>query len=187
MCGIFATVSDPLCLWCAACAIARNGCLLSTSQSSYFIGHGRPCSGWSFTWGKQCLVFVQLRLAWVPGQSKKACQPAAGFSPPFQLCSESKQVLVYYLQEEFRLPTALQPDQPSGLSFVRPQGWDTHCETWSTHSSGWRSTSIIYLFLCVPCQGRRPWPAHFSYLHTQFHVYLSSSFGFTGVFLLVSS
>ena len=65
----------------------------------------------------------------MPGQSKKAGQPATGFSPPFQLCFESKQVLVYYLKEEFRLPTALQPDQLSGLSSVRPQGWETHCET----------------------------------------------------------
>lgn len=69
----------------------------------------------------------------MPGQSKETGQPATGFNPPFQPCFESKQVLVYYLQEfrltEFRFPTALQPGKLSGLSFVRPQGWDTHCET----------------------------------------------------------
>lgn len=88
-----------------------------------------PMLSVEFSMRQQCLAFVRLRLGRVPGQSKETGQPATGFNPPFQPCFESKQVLAYYLQEEFRLPTALQPGEPSGLSFVRPQGWDTHCET----------------------------------------------------------
>lgn len=53
----------------------------------------------------------------------------------------------------------------------------------TTHSPGQVSTCVISFFLWVPPQGHRSQPYIFLSLPTWFHVYLSYSFGCTGILL----
>ena len=97
-------------------------------------------------------------------------------------------------EAESRLPTALllvpvifQTATGACRPHVGPQDWGIRSEAVTAHSPGQVSICTVSFSLRVPSQRHRSQPDCFSSLPTWLHVYLSYSFGCTGIFLIVSN
>lgn len=139
----------------------------------------RPlCSDWGMHWG---------------GCRKPVSHPC-NLNPPSPLCFGWTQAFVHYSCQESRLPTvillvplALQPCQGDSSSICQnPELGHTICVSLSSlFTEGFHPCNVPFPSSSIP--GHRFQPDHVPSLPAWFHVGLSYSLGYTGVFLLVSS